>query len=136
MIEFNALQEHLLSWHSKTAKTIFVPIQHVVWWIQQKSDLEELVDKLQFNQWRNTDPILKWFNNKKSNFSFIRFGIKEFYPWISENILQQTLKFAKQHTNIDKNDLGIINHFCKLLLFSADSIWKKKSTDSCWRHNG
>ena len=33
----------------------------------------DIIDKLQFNQWRNTDAVLKWFNNitDKSNCSFI-----------------------------------------------------------------
>ena len=66
--------------------------------------------KLQFNQWRNTEPVLNWFDNikDKSNCSFIQFDIKEFYPPITDNILHQTLKFPKQHTNIDKNDLRIL----------------------------
>ena len=44
-----------------------------------------IIDKLQFNQWRNTDAVLKRFNNitDKSNCSFIQFYIKEFYPSIT-----------------------------------------------------
>ena len=49
---------------------------------------------------------------------------------VTENILQQTLKFAKQHTNTDKNDLRLINHCHKSLLFSDNKAWKKKSADS------
>ena len=64
--------------------------------------------------------------------SFIQFDIKEFYPSITENILHQTFKFAKQHTNIDKNDLRIINHCCKSLLFSDNKTGKKKATDACF----
>ena len=94
----------------------------------------DIIEKLQLNQWRNTDAVLKWFNNitDKSNCSFIQFDIKEFYPSITENILHQTFKFAKQHTNIDKNDLRIINHCCKSLLFSDNKTWKNKMTDSCF----
>ena len=39
---------------------------------------------------------------------------------------------TKQHTNIEKNDLRIINHCRKSLLFSDNKTWKKKSTDSCF----
>ena len=52
--------------------------------------------------------------------------MKEFYPSITENILHQTFKFAKQHTNIDKNNLRIINHCHKSLLFSDNKTWKKR----------
>ena len=63
----------------------------------------DIIDNLQFNLWCNTDTVLKWFNNTrdKSNCSFTQFDIKEFYPWMTDNILHQTLKFAKQHRNID-----------------------------------
>ena len=64
--------------------------------------------------------------------SFIQFDVKEFYPSIAENILRQTFKFSKQHTNIDKNDLRIINHCRKSLLFSDNKTWKTKTTDSCF----
>ena len=51
---------------------------------------------------------------------------------MTKNILHQTFKFAKQHTNIDKNDQRIINYCRKLLLFSDNKTWKKKTTDSCF----
>ena len=37
----------------------------------------DIIEKLQFNQWHNTDSVLKWFNNitDKSNCSFIQFDI-------------------------------------------------------------
>ena len=68
----------------------------------------------------------------RSNCSFIQFDTKEIYPSITEYILHQTLKFAKQHTNIDKNDLRIINHCNKSPLFSDNKTWKKKSTECCF----
>ena len=38
----------------------------------------DIIGKLQLNQWRNTNAVLKWFNNitDKSNCSFIQFDIK------------------------------------------------------------
>ena len=94
----------------------------------------DIIEKIQLNQWCNNDGVLKWFNNitDKSNGSFIQCDIREFYASITENILHQRLKFAKQHTDIDKNDLRIINHSRKLLLFSDSKIWKKKLTGSCF----
>ena len=71
---------------------------------------------------------LKFFQSFYS--VFLQFDIKEFYPSITENILHQTLEFAKQHTNIDKNDQRIINH--KSLLFSDNKTLKKKLTESCF----
>ena len=39
---------------------------------------------------------------------------------------------AKQHKNIDKNVLCIINHCRKSLLFSDNKTWKKQLADSCF----
>ena len=88
----------------------------------------DIIERLQLHQWRNTNTVLKWFNNiPESNCSFIQFNFySEFYPSITDNILHQTFRFAKQHTNIDKNDLRIINHCQKSLLFSDNKIWKKR----------
>ena len=38
----------------------------------------DIIEKLQLNQWHNTNAVLKWFNNitDKSNCSFIQFDIK------------------------------------------------------------
>ena len=54
----------------------------------------DIMEKLQFNQWRNTNAVLKWYNNitDKSNCSFIQFDNKEFCPSITENILHNTLQ--------------------------------------------
>ena len=39
----------------------------------------DIIEKIQFNQWRNTDAILKWLNNitDRNNCSFIQFDINE-----------------------------------------------------------
>ena len=69
----------------------------------------DIIEKLQLSQWRNTNAVLKWFNNitDKSNSNFIQFNIKQFYPSITEKILHQTFKFAKQHTNTNKTTYAL-----------------------------
>ena len=94
----------------------------------------DITEKLEINQWHNTDTVLKWFNNiaDKSTFGFTQFDIKEFYSSITEKILHQTIKFAKQHANINKNNLPIINHCYKPLLLTDRKTWRKKTTDNCF----
>ena len=57
--------------------------------------------------------------------------IKEFYPNITKQILDNALNFAMEHTTISENELRTINHCRKSLLFSNNVAWKKnKSHDS------
>ena len=65
------------------------------------------------NQWGNTDSAINWFKaiENKSQFFFIRLDIVEFYPSISENILDTAINFAKQYTDIFDENLRILNIF-------------------------
>ena len=63
---------------------------------------------------------------------FIKFDIREFYPSISESIFKKKILFAKEHHNIPDEDVRIIDHCRKSLLFYENEAWKKKKTDSCF----
>ena len=43
---------------------------------------QNLRNKLQFNQWKNSDNVIDWFKKieNKVNFVFIKFDIAKFYP--------------------------------------------------------
>ena len=57
---------------------------------------------MDLNQWRNTDTMIDWFKSihNKHLCKFVVFGIREFYPSITENLLKKALTFAKAHTHI------------------------------------
>ena len=95
---------------------------------------KNLVKSLKVNQWRNTDSVINWFNaiENKSQCFFIQLDIVEFYPSISENILDNAINFAKQYTDISDENLRIIKHCRKSLLYNNHEPWKKKDTDSCF----
>ena len=95
---------------------------------------KKLISELHFNQWKNTNSVLKWFidiSNKK-DCSFIQLDIKEFHQSINKDILTNAIQFAKLHTTIDDKDLRLIMHCRKSLLFLGKETWKKKSTESCF----
>ena len=95
---------------------------------------KKLISELHFNQWKNTNTVLKWFidmSNKK-DCSFIPLDIKDFHPSINEGILTNAIQFAKLHTTIDDKDLRLIMHCRKSLLFLGKETSKKKSTESCF----
>ena len=55
--------------------------------------------------------IIEWFSNieQKSRHSFISFDIVDFYPSISENLLDQALSWASSLAEISHEDISIIN---------------------------
>ena len=66
-----------------------------------------LIKLLCVNQWKKLASVIEWFKNieEKNNFTFIKFDIREFYPSITENILDKALLFPKQHHSISNDNI-------------------------------
>ena len=75
---------------------------------------------------------MNWFKNTtdKKHCKFIQLDIKEFYPSITGETLNKALDFAENYTKIPKEDIRLIYHCRKLLLFLNDEAWKKKDAGS------
>ena len=54
------------------------------------------------------------------------FDIKDFYPSITQDLLNKTLKFASEYIYISKSDIDVIHHARKSLLFDGSHTWIKK----------
>ena len=82
-------------------------------------------------QWRNTSDVVNWFNNIKDKTSqtMICFNICDFYPSISSSLLQKSLTFASQYTNITEEEIHIITHTKKTTFYKDGNPWTKKSSD-------
>ena len=65
---------------------------------------------------------------KKSECKFIQLDIKEFYHFITEKMLNNAITFAENYIAVSKEDIRIIKHCRKSLLFSENEAWKKKDT--------
>ena len=80
------------------------------------------------NQWRSTTTVINWFNQipNKNKARFIKFDIVEFYPSISENLLDNAINYARTITTITKNTVDIIKHARESLLFDSQDTWIKK----------
>ena len=104
--------------------------------IVSKKYLEKIVadvsKALQFNQWRNTDTVIKWFKTiaHKKRSRFIKFDIADFYPSISEPLLDKAINFAKQFTDISDDAMKAINHARKCFLVSNKEVWVKKNSNN------
>ena len=81
------------------------------------------------NQWKNTDEVIEWYKaipNKQQKTAII-FDICNFYPSITEELLDRAIEFAKKHTHISDNDTHIIKQAKRTSLFYKNDRWSKKS---------
>ena len=67
---------------------------------------------------------------QKDKSRFVKFGIVEFYPSISEELLNRSISFARSITTISNSVINIIHHSRKSLLFDKTSVRVKKGNDS------
>ena len=87
------------------------------------------------NQWKSTQDVLHWFthvhsnNPTKAKARLLQFDICEFYPSISEDLLQKSLLFAKNHTLIEEEEVSLIMACRKSVLFNSGNVWTKKNRD-------
>ena len=84
--------------------------------------------KRNFNQWKNTTAVINWFKSikNKQHFSFICFEIEEFYPSISQDLLNKALDFAFDYDNITTDQRNIIIHAKNSILIHKHLPWQKK----------
>ena len=92
----------------------------------------DIRDQVHVNQWRNSTDVISWFINikDKSRKSFISFDIVDFYPSISESLLDQAIEWAKQHSEISDQDIQVIKHARKSLLHHDGIAWRKRNSNS------
>ncbi|XP_065665814.1 uncharacterized protein LOC136087319 [Hydra vulgaris] len=90
----------------------------------------DLRNILQLNQWKNTRNVIDWFKAIKDKhlYKFLVFDIIDFYPSISETLLKNSINFAKQHLTLNKENISLIFHARKSLLFNNDQVWIKQSS--------
>ena len=81
------------------------------------------------NQWNSSSSVIDWFDEitNKDKHKFTQVDIVDFYPSISKKLLENALEFAREYTEISEEDIAIIFHARKTLLFARNSTWVKKS---------
>ena len=83
---------------------------------------------MNLNLWRNTETVICWFKGirNKNLYKFVIFDIKEFYPSITENLLNKALTFGKAHTVVSDDKKTIIHHVGNYLLHELSRLYEKK----------
>ena len=95
-------------------------------------------EKTNLKQWQSTKQVLEWFKkieNKKES-TFLQLDIKEYYPSISEELLEKAFAFAeRQGFAFTKPQQDIIRNARRSLLYARSSPvgdhkpWQKKKSD-------
>ena len=68
----------------------------------------KLFETTKINQWKNTVSAAKWFNSHK-----------DFYPSITQDLLNKALNFDSEHIYISKCVIDVIHNARKSLLFDG-----------------
>ena len=60
--------------------------------------------RTELNQWKNSLSVIDWFNNikNKPDHSFLTFDIAEFYPSITEELLDKAIAWAQNYVTISE----------------------------------
>ena len=102
-------------------------------WTREQTDIgNNKCNHQRENPWKNTKSVIDWFKSleDKSNLNFVQFDRVDFYPSISEELLMKAINYAKGFIVISQDDLGIIMHARKSLLFDKGNAWSKKNSDN------
>ena len=88
----------------------------------------KLFQATKINQWKNTVSAIKWFNSLKDKhlMKFVMFDIKDFYPSITQDLLNRALNFPSEYIYISKCDNDVINHARRSLQLDGSPTWIKK----------
>ena len=91
-----------------------------------------LVSATKVNQWKNTSSVLQWFRQltNKHISAFICFDVVEFYPSITETLLNRALDFASKYVSISADDRQVITDAKHSLLFNNGQPWEKRTSTS------
>ena len=83
------------------------------------------------NQWRNSSSVTEWFDkiSDKSSHTFISFDIVDFYPSISEKLLDRAISWGQQLTTITQH-YTIIQHARKSSLFYRKKPWIRRGSEN------
>ena len=90
-----------------------------------------LPEQTKVNEWKNTQSIINWFKNipNKHLYTFLMFGIKDFYPSIKEKLLWVAIRFAKLYISLTNKGIEVILNARKsLLYYNNKPLVKKKKT--------
>ena len=108
-VETTSTKDHKDNFENKPTGRLINPSKQEIGKISKQildSINKKLLNAMRVNQWKNTSSVLQWFKQlpNKQRCAFITFHVVEFYPSISETLLQRALDFAANYVTISDDD--------------------------------
>ena len=124
------LKDHKSDFSTKPTTRLINPSNSDIGQISKKiiEEINKTIRKTKdFIQWTSTEEVLKWYKSlEKNKYKLMKFDIKDFYPSISEKLLEKALVFANRYKNVTKEEKKIIYNASKSILVNQEDIWIKK----------
>ena len=78
-------------------------------------------------QWTDPQQVISWLTNlkDKTNLEFIKFDVREFYPSITQELLDKAIKFAQRHNKITDQEIKIIHNAAQSVVYNDEQFWIK-----------
>ena len=127
------LKDHKVDFINKKQTRLINPAKTELGKVSKKilqNIVESLNSKLKYNLWVNSNDTIQWFCDieNKHEAVFIQFDIAEYYPSISEEMLDNALELAKQHVEITDLQIEIIKKCRTSVIFYNNQAWIKANT--------
>ena len=83
------------------------------------------------NLWMGTNEVLEWYEaNKQMVVHFIQYDIEEYYPSITEPLLDKAIDFARGFYDITEDEKNMIKTCRQSILYGTDNHpWTKKDSN-------
>ena len=97
-----------------------------------KTFLDQINQKIRsstsVSQWWDPEEVIEWFKKipNKNNHTFISLNVVDFYPSITEDLLNKAISWAEQFITIPDEQIKAIRHTRKSLLFNDNKPWVKR----------
>ena len=128
---FTTLKDHKENFKNKPTCRLINPAKSELG-LASKKILQKINTNIRsttlLDQWKNTSSVINCFENisEKRQHTFAIFNSESFYPSTSEDLLKTSINWAEQHTKISKQDIKIIMHSRKSLVFNKKAALVKK----------
>ena len=128
---FITLKDHKPNFANKPTSRLINPTKSEIGKVSKKildRIISTIAKKRNFDQWKNTTAVINWFKSieNKQHSSFVCLDIEEFYPFISQDLLNKALDFASDYDNITTDERNILIHAKNSILIHKNLPWQKK----------